>query len=46
MSKAARLPQVPGAGVIKPTPNHVAKRCEGCFKFGKFILLKMIPAFK
>jgi len=26
MSKAAKLPQVPGAGLIKPTPNHVAKR--------------------
>ena len=26
MSKAARLPQVPGAGLIKPTPNQVAKR--------------------
>ena len=43
MSKAAKLPHVPGAGLIKPIPNHVAKRWEGIFKVGKFILLKMIP---
>jgi hypothetical protein len=30
--KLARLPHVPGAGFIKPLPNHVANNVDGCFR--------------
>ena len=43
---AIKLPQVPGAGLNKPTPNHVANIWEGFLKFGKGILTKMVPPFK